>query len=80
MSLAAALRSDLAPGAPASRWPGPPEPRWMHDIKFDGYRMAARINRGKVQLLTRSGLDWMAKYPATAATFAKLPVKTAYIN
>ena len=39
--------------------------------------MAARIDSGKVQLLTRSGLDWTAKYPATAAAFAKLPVKTA---
>ena len=42
--------------------------------------MAARIDRGKVQLLTRSGLDWTAKYPATAAAIAKLPVKTAYID
>ena len=42
--------------------------------------MAARIERGKVQLLTRSGLDWTAKYPATTAAFAKLPAKTAYID
>ena len=33
-----------------------------------------------MKLLTRSGLDWTAKYPATAAAFAKLPVKTAYID
>ena len=58
----------------------PTGPRWVHEIKFDGYRMAARIERGKVQLLTRSGLDWTAKYPATAAAFAQLPVKTAYID
>jgi hypothetical protein len=54
--------------------------RWVHEIKFDGFRMAARIDTGKVQLLTRSGLDWTAKYPATAAAFAQLPVKTAYID
>ena len=42
--------------------------------------MGARIERGKVQLLTRSGLDWTAKYPATAAAFARLPVKTGYID
>jgi bifunctional non-homologous end joining protein LigD len=36
--------------------------------------MAARIENGRVQLLTRSGLDW------TAAAFAKLKVKTAYID
>jgi ATP-dependent DNA ligase len=35
--------------------------RWVHEVKFDGYRMAARIDRGKVQLLTRSGLDWTEK-------------------
>jgi hypothetical protein len=55
-------------------------PTGPHEIKFDGYRMAARIDSGKVQLLTRSGLDWTAKYPATTAAFAKLPVKTAYID
>ena len=40
--------------------------RWVHEIKLDGYRMAARIDRGDVQLLTRSGLDWTEKYPETA--------------
>jgi ATP-dependent DNA ligase len=58
----------------------PSGPQWVHEIKFDGYRMAARIERGKVQLLTRSGLDWTERYPATAAAFAKLPVKTADID
>jgi ATP-dependent DNA ligase len=40
---------------------------WVHEIKFDGYRMAARIDRGGVQLLTRSGLGWTEKYRETAA-------------
>jgi len=53
---------------------------WVHEIKYDGYRMAARIERGKVRLLTRSGLDWTDKYPATAAALATLPVKTAYVD
>jgi ATP-dependent DNA ligase len=53
---------------------------WVHEIKFDGYRMAARIERGKVQLLTRSGLDWTEKYPGTAAALAELQVKSAYID
>ena len=58
----------------------PTGPNWVHEIKFDGYRMAARIDRGKVQLLNRSGLDWTEKYPATAAALAKLKVKSAYID
>jgi len=38
---------------------------WAHELKFDGYRMHARIDRGRVQLITaRSGLDWTSKYPA----------------
>jgi ATP-dependent DNA ligase len=52
----------------------------VHEIKFDRYRMAARIDHCRVQLLTRKGLDWTSKYPATAAALAKLPVKTAYID
>ena len=42
--------------------------------------MAARIDHGGVQLLTRSGLDWTPKYPATAATLAKLKVTSAYLD
>jgi DNA ligase D-like protein (predicted ligase) len=53
---------------------------WVHEVKFDGYRMAARIHRGDVQLLTRSGLDWTEKYPETAKALAKLPVTSAYID
>jgi ATP-dependent DNA ligase len=37
---------------------------WLHEIKFDGYRMHARLDRGAVRLLTRTGLDWTHKYPA----------------
>jgi ATP-dependent DNA ligase len=46
----------------------------------DGYRIAARIDQGAVQLLTRSGLNWTVKYPATAAALAKLKVKSAYLD
>ena len=34
----------------------PPDgPEWLHEIKFDGYRMHARLDRGAVRLLTRTG-------------------------
>jgi ATP-dependent DNA ligase len=39
--------------------------QWLHEIKYDGYRMMARLERGTVKLLTRTGLDWTRKYPAT---------------
>jgi hypothetical protein len=41
----------------------PSGPQWVHEIKLDGYRMAARIDNGRAQLLTRTGLDWTNKYP-----------------
>jgi ATP-dependent DNA ligase len=54
--------------------------QWVHEIKLDGYRMAARLDNGRVQLLTRTGLDWTAKYPSAVAALANLNVKTAYID
>jgi len=39
---------------------------WLHEIKYDGFRMHARLDRGDVRLLTRTGLDWTGKYPAVA--------------
>jgi DNA ligase D-like protein (predicted ligase) len=58
----------------------PSGPQWVHEIKLDGYRMAARIDNGRVQLLTRTGLDWTAKYPSVIAALANVNVKTAYLD
>ena len=35
----------------------PEGPGWLHEIKFDGYRMHARLDRSVLRLLTRTGLD-----------------------
>ena len=53
---------------------------WLHEIKFDGYRMMARIDGENVKLLTRSGLDWTHKYGPTAQALSTLPVKSAYLD
>ena len=58
----------------------PSGPQWLHEIKLDGYRMAARIENGRVQLLTRTGLDWTGKYPSAVAALANLNVNTAYLD
>jgi hypothetical protein len=58
----------------------PSGPQWVHEIKLDGFRVAARIDNGRVQLLTRTGLDWTAKYPGAITALANLNVKTAYIE
>ncbi|MBO0737225.1 MAG: hypothetical protein J2P48_11725 [Alphaproteobacteria bacterium] len=51
-----------------------------HEIKFDGYRMHARLDRGSVRLLTRTALDWTPKYPSIAAAVAKLTARQAYLD
>ncbi|RWB94757.1 DNA ligase D [Mesorhizobium sp.] len=55
--------------------------RWLHEIKFDGYRLQARIEAGRVKLLTRSGLDWTKKFgKAVVSALADVPVETALID
>jgi bifunctional non-homologous end joining protein LigD len=60
----------------------PPKGRgWVHEIKFDGYRLQARIDKGKVKLLTRSGLDWTDKFgERVLAALAALPLGRALID
>ena len=53
---------------------------WLHEIKYDGYRLLARIEKGNAKLLTRNGLDWTAKFPALARAMAALPVENALID
>ncbi|PNG26601.1 DNA ligase D [Methylocella silvestris] len=46
---------------------------WVHEIKFDGYRMQLRVAGGKATLKTRKGLDWTNKFAAIAAEAANFP-------
>ena len=52
----------------------PPSGRdWVHEVKFDGYRVQLRVAAGVATLLTRKGLDWTARFGAIARAGAKLP-------
>ena len=53
---------------------------WIHEIKFDGYRIQARLEDGKAKLLTRKGLDWTHKFSDVAKAVAGLPATTALID
>jgi bifunctional non-homologous end joining protein LigD len=53
---------------------------WVHEIKFDGYRLMARVDRGRVKLLTRKGLDWTTKFPTLKKALEALPAVTAYLD
>ena len=55
--------------------------RWLHEIKFDGYRMQVRIDAGQVKLRTRSGLDWTDRFGKELVTELRaLPSESALID
>ena len=58
----------------------PTAPDWLHEIKFDGYRLQARIDGAAVALLTRSGLDWTERFAPLAAALRDLGLPSALID
>jgi bifunctional non-homologous end joining protein LigD len=58
----------------------PSGPDWLHEIKFDGYRIEARLDHGKVQLLTRKQQDWTHRFEPVAEAVAGLPATTAMLD
>jgi bifunctional non-homologous end joining protein LigD len=53
---------------------------WLHEIKFDGYRIQAQLANEEVCLLTRKGLDWTSKFPNISAAVAALPARNALLD
>jgi bifunctional non-homologous end joining protein LigD len=58
----------------------PAESGWVHEIKFDGYRVQLRVAGGVATLLTRKGLDWTDRMPAVAYAFKALDVRAAMLD
>ncbi|WP_296185999.1 DNA ligase D [Pseudomonas sp. UBA1879] len=57
-----------------------PEGNWHYEIKFDGYRIMARVDNGHVQLFTRNGHDWTHKLPHQAEAIARLGLESAWLD
>jgi bifunctional non-homologous end joining protein LigD len=53
---------------------------WLHEIKYDGYRIGCRIRGGRVTLISRNGKDWTAAFPDVATAAAALSVSDALID
>ena len=54
----------------------PSGPRWLHEIKFDGYRLQARVEAGGATLFTRRGFEWTPRLPRLAQAPCGLPGET----
>ncbi|MDQ2994073.1 MAG: DNA ligase D [Pseudomonadota bacterium] len=50
----------------------PKDEEWLHEVKFDGYRIMAYFQNKTVKLITRNGLDWTEKYPKIRDSLNKL--------
>lgn len=58
----------------------PAGPDWVHEIKLDGYRLQGHVDRGRITIYTRSGLDWTKRFPTIADDLAALPVDRAIFD
>ena len=76
----AALPSFVEPQLASLASKSPSGSSWVHEVKFDGYRLLARVDRGKAKLKTRSGLDWTTKFPSLKKALEALPVVTAFFD
>lgn len=54
--------------------------QWIHEIKFDGYRIGCLIHGGCATLITRNGNDWSAAFPQIASAALDLPARDALID
>lgn len=53
---------------------------WVHELKFDGYRILARIESGDVRLITRNGKDWTEQFAGVAEALSELSCESAVID
>ncbi|MBV4482139.1 DNA ligase D [Pseudomonas khavaziana] len=53
---------------------------WLYEIKFDGYRMLARIRDGEVRLFTRNGNDWTERLPRQVKALQALKLKDSWLD
>jgi bifunctional non-homologous end joining protein LigD len=58
----------------------PSGPKWIHEIKHNGYRMQARIDGASVRLLTRKGLDWTERFSSVAAAVKKIGLASGLLD
>ncbi|HEY4374177.1 MAG TPA: non-homologous end-joining DNA ligase [Burkholderiales bacterium] len=76
----AALPATLDPQL-ATLLESPPEGEgWVYEIKLDGYRLLARVEKGRARLITRNGHDWSDKFPAIIAALEALAIGSAWLD
>jgi bifunctional non-homologous end joining protein LigD len=70
----------IAPCLPSPAERPPTGPRWIHEVKHDGYRLMARRDPTGVRLLTRNGHDWATRFPLIVEAVNHLSVRSCLID
>ncbi|MHA1554721.1 MAG: non-homologous end-joining DNA ligase, partial [Alphaproteobacteria bacterium] len=70
----------IAPQLASATETPPAGDAWLHEIKFDGYRLVAAVGGGRSRLHTRTGLDWSEQFAPLRQPLADLPCKSALID
>lgn len=79
-AVTAKLAAKLSPQLATLATTVPASGEWIYEIKFDGYRIMARIDHGEVRLITRGGHDWSAKLPQLVRELAQLGIDSAWLD
>lgn len=53
---------------------------WKWEVKYDGYRLLCRLEKGGVRLYTRNGIDWTARLRHIAKAVATVPIENAWLD
>ncbi|WP_291710681.1 non-homologous end-joining DNA ligase [Bradyrhizobium sp.] len=69
----------VAPQLAASRARAPSGDQWLHEIKYDGYRVQLHVDKQRRIIFTRTGLDWTKRFAVIAGAF-DIPVERAILD
>jgi bifunctional non-homologous end joining protein LigD len=72
--------SSLAPMLACPVKEAPRSAAWLHEVKFDGYRMLLQISRDSIRLISRRGRDWTKTFRGVADAGLNLAAKSAWID
>jgi bifunctional non-homologous end joining protein LigD len=75
-----AKRPPVAPQLARLAAAAPAGSEWLHELKYDGYRLICEVRDGRARLWTRNGKDWTARFPAVADALAGLQVESALLD
>ena len=74
------IPSLVRPCLPTASRNAPTGDKWVHEIKYDGYRMICHLDKGKVRFQSRNGKDWTNRLPSLARMMSGLPVDNAILD